>query len=196
MIREWFDKNQDGLCDAGDDSREVDVKVVTPWTAVGTWTAGQAAMVTANADGPPCAVGVRYHRGASPTPGNWAIWPDHCAGNKSNVMPLIDLLTSRVRAQIVGATEGQIENNLFQNVYFGQGPNPPGYDLSDLNGERISELFSSDSPGSLSPKPCYKCNGMIEVIYAFGLMEGAGLSRPAIRQAGNQRVPNPERLLH
>jgi hypothetical protein len=51
VIKAWVDADHDGVYDTGEDWREVDVHVVKPWTAQGTWTAGQAALVKANADG-------------------------------------------------------------------------------------------------------------------------------------------------
>ena len=47
----WLDKNHDQVLNAGDEQTELKVHVVRPWTAAGTWTAGQPAWVTANADG-------------------------------------------------------------------------------------------------------------------------------------------------
>jgi hypothetical protein len=176
VILEWVDGKGDGQLDAGDDSREVGVKVVTPWSAVGTWTAGQKCMVQANADGASLAQLAYDITGGESDAGALGNIGQIKRGQQIDVTPLLNLLDSRVRAQIVAATEGQSVQNLSNNVGFGYGPNPTGFALVDLNGETINELFDSVTPGSLSPTPHYKCDGMIEVIYARGLMLGAGLS--------------------
>jgi hypothetical protein len=103
VILEWVDAKQDGKCDPGDDSREVDVEVVTPWTALGTWTAGKAAMVQANADGASLAqlaldiTGNASDASELGNPGNITM------GERIDVTPLLNCLEQNLRSNAVAA---------------------------------------------------------------------------------------------
>jgi hypothetical protein len=94
-----------------------------------------------------------------------------------DVTPLLAALERRVRTEVVNAATSA---NLYQNASFPhQGSTqPPGYAIDQLKAAQINSLFDSILVG-LGSTPDYQCFQMAEVIYARGLLKGAGLSDAA-----------------
>ncbi|HQU41359.1 MAG TPA: fibronectin type III domain-containing protein, partial [Pirellulales bacterium] len=166
QVTTWLD-------DDPNDKLEVDVHVEKPWTDIGTWTAGTAALVQANADNASLA------KLAYDITGNTAdvvLLSDDVEkvtkGMYVDVTPLLKILDARTRSAIVTAAQNPPEKNF--TAGFGAGPNPPGFALSEIGAEGINTLFSgADLQADL---PEYNCEGMMQITLARGLIQGAALS--------------------
>ena len=107
VVTAWLDTNHNGQIDGGEDSETIDVHLVKPWTAVGTWTAGHAAMVQANADD------VSLECLATDITGvvsdSWFLShpADIKRGTQIDVTPLLQLLEMRLRSNVVAAANLQ-----------------------------------------------------------------------------------------
>jgi hypothetical protein len=151
VILEWVDDNGDGECDPGDDSREVDVSVVTPWTAVGTWTAGQAAMVEANANG------------ASLSQLAWDITGNHddaygpgdvgtiTNGKQIDVSGLLNVLDSTLHSYARAVATSP------KAAAFGRSPGLPPAGMGE---KAVNAVFNASTP---QPWPTYNCSGMVQL---------------------------------
>ncbi|MBN2579424.1 MAG: hypothetical protein JXB10_10565 [Pirellulales bacterium] len=178
VIRLWHDKDHDGFLDAGEDNREIDVLVVKPWTDVGTWSTGQAALVKANADGASLEQ-LAFSITGNAADANLLEGVGKIIKDKEiDVTPLLQMLEQRVRDQIVVAAQNP---NLFDNCEFLQRdsegktkPNAPYFSLEEMREWEIAIIFDGSTSG-LKQKPHYLCMGMVSLIYARGLIKGANL---------------------
>jgi hypothetical protein len=173
VILEWVDGKGDGQFDAGDDSREVDVNVVTPWTALGTWTAGQAAMVQANADGASlAALALSITGNVADASALGGVGPI-TEGEQIDVTPLLILLQQRVSDQVVIAAQQSTRYARFGT----KGALVPQYNLWNMEEAQIDSIFVAGSLSKLKPNqwPRYNCNGMGAIDLARGLIVGAAL---------------------
>jgi hypothetical protein len=95
-------------------------------------------------------------------------------GTKINISELLTDLQGSIQSAIVNAASSP---NLLVNCGFPAGTNAPtttgSYALNEMQAEQINSLFESPGP---SPRPHYKCNDMVQIIYAEGVMKGAELS--------------------
>jgi hypothetical protein len=179
-VTAWLDKNGDNELDSGEELEQVTVHVEKPWSDLGTWTAGQAAMVKANADGASLDQLARDITGSA--------WDTEVLSHPAqirkddliDVTPLLKVLEARTRGQIVQAAldAADPDGNFRKNVGFANGPNPPGYSLDDLKAAQINALFDSTPFAAVTNSnfPHYNCIQFIAVAYARGLLRGAGLS--------------------
>jgi hypothetical protein len=180
VILEWVDSKQDGQFDIGDDSREVDVKVVTPWTAVGTWTAGHAAMVQANADGASLAqlaLDITGNAADVSALGNVGIITK---GKQVDVTPLLDKLETDVRNSVYLAARTAALGQNFRAAfaYFGAPDNLYNYSTDVMKAAQINGLFGvtgyAGPPAGYTP--LYTCVGMCDLMYARALIWGGNLT--------------------
>jgi hypothetical protein len=168
VIREWVDGNEDGQFDAGDDSREVDVRVLTPWSAVGTWTAGHAAMVEANADGASLSQLALDITGSASDA--WALGNVGTVvnGKQVDVTGLINLLDARIRANVVAAASAA-KTAGFGNPSYNATNGYPQYSWTRMNEVRTTSIFNGTAPRDSAGNPLvkydYKCMALIELAY-------------------------------
>jgi hypothetical protein len=162
------------------DQRVIDVHVVKPWTAVGAWATGQAALVTANVNGASLAELAQDITGNAADASLLSNVGTITRDKQIDVTPLLTELASRVRDQVVIAAQNP---NLSQQLIgFGATPNPAGYYLSQMKAPQINSLFNgtepvlSDPNGGLAPAVHYNCEGMAEIIFVRGLIQGASLT--------------------
>ena len=119
------------------------VQVVTPWTSVGTWMAGQPAYVRANVDGASLAVLAKDITGVAADSSVLGSLGTITNGRLINVAKLLTTLGQFVRNQVVQAAQSP---TLFSNATPGRNC-PTGYDLSNMKGSQLNSLFA----GPLSP---------------------------------------------
>jgi hypothetical protein len=154
----WLDENDNGVYDAGEDSREVDVHVVKPWTAQGTWTAGQAALVEANADGASLEQLALDITGVA-SDSRFLSHPDQIRrGTLIDVTPLLQVLEMRVRQNVVGVATPYFP----KNASFSSGKGANNY-----NEAQVRSVFEG---GSGQDTTSCSCMPMVNLEMAWGLI--------------------------
>jgi autotransporter-associated beta strand protein len=137
------------------DQRVVNVHIVTPWTAVGTWTTGQPAMVQANVDGASLAVLAQditgYAANTDELP-NIAIHRD----DRIDVTPLLSELESRIRLNVVAAATSA------KNATFGN-----ARACISFHESQIDNVFRPGATGG----PICDCYAMVELELARGVID-------------------------
>ena len=152
VIKEWFD--------SGSDSREVDVKVVTPWTAVGTWATGQKSLVQANADGASLLQLARDITGNAGDALHLGRFRQIEKGEQIDVTPLLNCLEQALRDNVVAAANAPKAASFGTPDNLSERPNP--------HESYVDSIFGIGTPPNPTPK--FDCAMMANWVMARGVI--------------------------
>ena len=162
VITTWSDDNDNGACDNGEDKRVVDVSVVKPWTAQGTWAAGVASFVKATADGASLRQLALDITGDADDAGLYLDMGPIKKGELIDVTPLLVALEQRVRNNIADAA---LSPNIKDSARFGWTPRR-GFGVVQIGEAGLNSLFNGGWSGA---KIRYNCSDMADIFWARGV---------------------------
>ena len=149
-VEEWLAQNDDNENETAPSSGEQTltdkVQVVTPWTAQGTWTAGQPALVKANADGASLqqlALDITGNAADASLLGNLGTITK---GQEIDVTPLLDKLSANVAKAAIAASNGPNVAEFPEKGNADIAKNPANYQFNNMQAAQIMSIFGRASP--------------------------------------------------